>query len=147
MRKTLTKRRVQSHGCVGRVCSANRGEHSLASCDASAANHGKRTIPTSGSRRGSSPLLLFEFRPARVERVNGFLRFVQLRARVLETSSIAGDGRIFQRGALGMKRLLGFMDAAFDVCKLAGFGIGKFLFCGGTGGFVGWRTRAPVSVG
>src|SRR5260370_33850266 len=95
---------------------------------------------------GTSCLLLFEFRPPRIKRVDGFLRFVQLVARVLETRSIAGNCRIFQRGALGMQHLLGFMDAAFDSSEFSGFGIGQFLFGSRTRSIVPGGARAPVSV-
>src|SRR5216684_4929836 len=95
---------------------------------------------------GTSALLLFEFRPARVERLHRFLRFVQLVARVLETHSIAGNCRILQRGALGMQHLLGFMDAAFDSSEFSGFGIGQFLFGSRTRSIVPGGARAPVSV-
>ena len=73
-------------------------------------------------------MLLFEFRPACVQRVYRFLRFVQLAAGVMETNPIAGDDRVLKRGALGFKKLLRFVDAVFDACELPGFVIRKFLF-------------------
>src|SRR5260370_1022996 len=95
---------------------------------------------------GTSCLLLFEFRPARVERLHRFLRFVQLHASVLETHSITGNYRIFECGASGLKDLLGFMDAAFDSSKFSGFGIGQFLFGRRTRSIVPIGPRAPVSL-
>src|SRR5712664_2088848 len=47
MRMGPTKRRVQSHGCAGRICSANSVEYSVASKESSAVNHGSHA---SGSR-------------------------------------------------------------------------------------------------
>src|SRR5260370_32788702 len=109
------------------------------------------SLPTPYFDRAAGPggtlcLLLFEFRPARVERLHRFLRFVQLVARVLETHSIAGNCRIFQCGALGMQHLLGFMDAAFDTNEFSGFGIRQFLFGTRTRSIVPSRATAPVSV-
>src|SRR5260370_31046789 len=108
------------------------------------------SLPTPYFDRAAGPggtlcLLLFEFRPARVERLHRFLRFVQLVARVLETHSIAGNCRIFQCGALGMQHLLGFMDAAFDSSEFSGFDIGQFLFASPTPTILPAESRAPFS--
>ena len=94
----------------------------------------------------SSRLLLFEFRPARVERVNGFLRLVQLRACVLKTPSIARDRRIFERGAFGLQNLFRFMNTTLNGGEFAGFHIRKFLFDDGARGFVPGRASTPVPV-
>src|SRR5260370_16922947 len=89
------------------------------------------SLPTPYFDRAAGPggtlcLLLFEFRPARVERLHRFLRFVQLVARVLETHSIAGNCRIFHCAPLAIHHLLASMHPAFITTDFSSFVIRPF---------------------
>src|SRR5260370_16754398 len=98
-----------------------------------------------GACSEGSRLLLFEFRPPRVQRIHEFLCFVQLGASVLQADSIAGDGRIFERGMPGLKVLFRFMDAVFDGSEFPSFDIGELFFSGATPGFSSTPPPPPLS--
>ena len=75
------------------------------------------------------PFFFLQFTPASVKLVHLGLSVVHFFVGNDEARAVAGNGRVFELGALGLQQFLGGGDALFDAGILARFQIREFGFC------------------